>query len=84
MRAISRALADESPHTEVFLCDEADVDLNPRIGRAWIVNRAGISGDSQSMRGWDHRLRVSGNPGAVHIRKSSNPGLQRTSFGNLT
>ena len=37
MRAIARALADEDPHTEVFFCDEADVDLNPRIGLAWMA-----------------------------------------------
>ncbi len=37
MRAIARALDDEDPHTEVFFCDEADVDLNPRIGPAWMA-----------------------------------------------
>ncbi len=42
MRAIARALADEDPRTEVFFCDEADIDLNPRIGSAWMAR------DSQS------------------------------------
>ena len=37
MRAIAQALADEDPHTEVFSSDEADVDLNPRIGPAWMA-----------------------------------------------
>ena len=36
MQAIERALADEDPYTEVFYSDEADVDLNPRIGPAWV------------------------------------------------
>lgn len=35
MQAIAEALADEDPYTEVFWGDEADVDLNPRIGPAW-------------------------------------------------
>ncbi len=37
MRAIAQALAVEDPHTEVFFSDEADVDLNPRIGPAWMA-----------------------------------------------
>jgi transposase len=35
LAAIARALAARDPHTEVFFVDEADVDLNPRIGFAW-------------------------------------------------
>lgn len=37
MRAINKALADADSHTEVFYSDEADVDLNPRIGPAWMA-----------------------------------------------
>lgn len=37
MQAIAHALADEDPHTEVFFSDEADIDLNPRIGPAWMA-----------------------------------------------
>ena len=36
MKAIEEALADTDPYTEVFFVDEADVDLNPRIGSAWM------------------------------------------------
>jgi len=36
MKAIGAALADNDPYTEVFFVDEADVDLNPRIGSAWM------------------------------------------------
>jgi transposase len=36
MQAIERALSDEDPYTEVFYSDEADVDLNPRIGPGWM------------------------------------------------
>ena len=36
LQAIEAALADEDPYTEVFFVDEADVDLNPRIGCAWM------------------------------------------------
>lgn len=35
MRAIHRALGQTEPGTEVFFVDEADVDLNPRIGPMW-------------------------------------------------
>ena len=38
MRAIAQALADDDPYTEVFFSDEADVDLNPRIGPAWMAH----------------------------------------------
>ena len=34
--AIEAALAETDPHTEVFYVDEADVDLNPRIGSSWM------------------------------------------------
>jgi transposase len=37
MQAIERALGDKAPYTEVFYSDEADVDLNPRIGPAWML-----------------------------------------------
>ena len=37
MRAITQVLADETPRTEVFFCDEADIDLNPSIGPAWMA-----------------------------------------------
>jgi transposase len=36
LAAIDAALADKSPYTEVFYVDEADIDLNPRIGPAWM------------------------------------------------
>jgi transposase len=36
LRAIARALNDDDPRSEVFYVDEADVDLNPRIGAAWM------------------------------------------------
>lgn len=36
MQAIGSALAAQDPYTEVFYSDEADVDLNPRIGPAWV------------------------------------------------
>ena len=29
-------MAEENPYTEVFFADEVDVDLNPRIGSAWM------------------------------------------------
>ena len=36
LQAIEAALAEENPYTEVFFADEVDVDLNPRIGSAWM------------------------------------------------
>ena len=36
MKAIEVALADDDPYTEVFYGDEVDIDLNPRIGSAWM------------------------------------------------
>ena len=36
MRAIRRVLARASADEEVFYVDEADIDLNPRIGPAWM------------------------------------------------
>jgi transposase len=36
LAAITRALARRSPSHEVFYVDEADVELNPRIGAAWM------------------------------------------------
>ena len=36
LQAIEAALAEEDPYTEVFFADEVDVDLNPRIGSAWM------------------------------------------------
>ncbi|MFQ5660202.1 MAG: IS630 family transposase [Gammaproteobacteria bacterium] len=36
MRAIRRALKRAGAHTPVFYVDEADIDLNPRIGPAWM------------------------------------------------
>ncbi len=36
MRAIRRALRQASAAEEVFYVDEADIDLNPRIGSAWM------------------------------------------------
>jgi transposase len=36
MRAIRRALRETSASEEVFYVDEADIDLNPRIGAAWM------------------------------------------------
>jgi transposase len=35
LQAIRRALAHTDPETEVFFVDEADIDLNPRIGFLW-------------------------------------------------
>ena len=37
LKAISEALADEDPYSEVFYADETDIDLNPRIGPAWMA-----------------------------------------------
>ena len=34
--AIEAVLAENAPYTEVFYVDEADVDLNPRIGSSWM------------------------------------------------
>ena len=34
--AIEAALAENAPYAEVFYIDEADVDLNPRIGASWM------------------------------------------------
>lgn len=36
MRAIRRALRRCSPETPVFYVDEVDIDLNPKIGHAWM------------------------------------------------
>jgi transposase len=36
MRAIRRALKANNPETPVFYLDEADIDLNPKIGHAWM------------------------------------------------
>ena len=36
LAAIEAALAENDPYTEVFYVDEADVDLNPRIGSSWM------------------------------------------------
>ena len=36
LEAIETALAENDPYTEVFYVDEADVDLNPRIGSSWM------------------------------------------------
>lgn len=62
MRAIARALADEDPRTEVFFCDEADVDLNPRIGLAWMArgSQSAIPTPGQNQK---HYL-----AGALHAR----------------
>jgi transposase len=37
LRAIHASLHHPTPGTEVFYVDEADVDLNPKIGQAWTV-----------------------------------------------
>ena len=36
LAAIEAALVENDPYTEVFYADEADVDLNPRIGSSWM------------------------------------------------
>ncbi|MFT5448948.1 MAG: hypothetical protein ACI9DC_004134 [Gammaproteobacteria bacterium] len=36
MQAIAEALADKDAYTEVSYSDKADIDLNPRIGPAWM------------------------------------------------
>ncbi len=41
LRAIRRALSAREPGVEVFYQDEADLDLNPRIGPAWRRRGAG-------------------------------------------
>ena len=41
LRAIKQALACRQPGVEVFYQDEADIDLNPRIGPAWRRRGAG-------------------------------------------
>lgn len=40
MRAIRRVLSRASADEEVFYVDEADIDLNPRIGPAWMPKGA--------------------------------------------
>ena len=35
LQAIQTAIDDNDPYTEVFFADEADIDLNPRIGFTW-------------------------------------------------
>ena len=37
LQAIADALAKSAPDCEVFYADEADIDLNPRIGPAWMA-----------------------------------------------
>jgi len=37
MKAIDRALADADAENPVFYVDEVDIDLNPRIGHAWMA-----------------------------------------------
>ena len=37
LQAIAAALADTTPGTEVFYMDEADINLNPRIGHGWML-----------------------------------------------
>jgi len=37
MKAINKALRNASPETPVFYVDEADIDLNPRIGNSWMM-----------------------------------------------
>jgi transposase len=36
LRAIRRALADDTPGTALFYVDEVDIHLNPKIGSAWM------------------------------------------------
>lgn len=36
LQAIAAALADTTPGTEVFYADEADINLNPKIGHGWM------------------------------------------------
>ena len=36
LAAIGAALAENDPYTEVSYVDEADVDLNPRLGSSWM------------------------------------------------
>jgi len=36
LATIEAALVENDPYTEVFYVDEADVDLNPRIGSSWM------------------------------------------------
>ena len=35
LAAIQQAIESDDPYTEVFFVDEADIDLNPRIGFTW-------------------------------------------------
>ena len=35
LKAIQNAIDERDPYTEVFFVDEADIDLNPRIGFTW-------------------------------------------------
>lgn len=37
MKAINKALENANAENPVFYIDEADVDLNPRIGSCWSV-----------------------------------------------
>lgn len=43
MRTIRRALKQACTERPVFYVDEADIDLNPRIGPAWMQKRTQIA-----------------------------------------
>ena len=64
MRAIRRALARRERGVEVFYQDEADVDLNPRIGPAW-RRRGGAYQEAVPTPGKNCKAYVAG---ALHAR----------------
>lgn len=64
MRAIRRALASQEPGVEVFYQDEADIDLNPRIGPAW-RRRGGAYQEAVPTPGKNRKAYVAG---ALHAR----------------
>ena len=64
MRAIRRALATRERGVEVFYQDEADVDLNPRIGPAW-RRRGGANQEVVPTAGKNRKAYVAG---ALHAR----------------
>ena len=56
LRAVNRALAEgeADPYTEVFYVDEADIDLNPRIGSGWMprANQHAVATPGQNRKNY--------------------------------
>jgi len=64
LRAIEHALARRRPGVEVFYQDEADIDLNPRIGPAW-RRRGADHQDAIPTPGQNRKAYIAG---ALHAR----------------